>query len=350
MKTFKKKLLNVTMVSGAVVGAVASAAFPVFANNTDGFEDATNAISESSITTEYVVADNTVETEDTNAGYIFKNKAVAVQGVDVYSSADEGAEVVGKLAQNNIADVTGIQGAMTEVVSGNLKGYVKTADLAMGEEAEAIALNNGEVKAVVNSDDVNIYNDVSNSNVVADAKKDDEYKIIATDKNQVVVEINDSVGYVSSDNVSVNYGLSCGKTNEEIAAEEAAKKAAEEAAQAEAEAQAQAEAEAAAEAEEEETATTTTVVAVESSGSGLTKSSGVNYFNGIRETYYSSRVLHHYRTSEWTPDSQGFYRTSEGYYVVASNLYPEGTIITTSKGTSQVLDCGCDGIDFYVNW
>ena len=30
----------------------------------------------------------------------------------------------------------------------------------------------------------------------------------------------------------------------------------------------------------------------------LTKSMGVYYFNGKRETYYSSRVLYHYRTSE----------------------------------------------------
>lgn len=33
-------------------------------------------------------------------------------------------------------------------------------------------------------------------------------------------------------------------------------------------------------------------------GSGLTKSGGVNYFSGRKETYYSSRVLHHYRTNE----------------------------------------------------
>lgn len=86
--------------------------------------------------------------------------------------------------------------------------------------------------------------------------------------------------------------------------------------------------------------------------SGLTKSSGVNYYNGRRETYYSSRVLYHYRTPEWTVDSEGFYRTSEGYYVVAVSDMVQGTVFQGSKGLCQVLDSGCSGntTDYYVNW
>lgn len=89
-----------------------------------------------------------------------------------------------------------------------------------------------------------------------------------------------------------------------------------------------------------------------SNGSGLTKSSGVNYYNGRRETYYSSRVLYHYRTAEWTVDSEGFYRTSEGYYVVAASDMAQGTVFQGSKGLCQVLDSGCSGntTDYYVNW
>ena len=74
--------------------------------------------------------------------------------------------------------------------------------------------------------------------------------------------------------------------------------------------------------------------------------------NGTIETAYSSNVLYHYRTSEWTPDEYGFYRTSDGYYVVASNEYEQGTVIETSRGEAMVLDGGCaEGyIDFYTNW
>ena len=74
--------------------------------------------------------------------------------------------------------------------------------------------------------------------------------------------------------------------------------------------------------------------------------------NGTRETAYSSQVLYHYRTSEWTPDEYGFYRTDEGYYVVASSDYEQGTIIETTRGEAMVLDSGCDSgiVDFYTDW
>lgn len=85
---------------------------------------------------------------------------------------------------------------------------------------------------------------------------------------------------------------------------------------------------------------------------GLTPQSGVNYHDGRTETYYSSNVLYHYRTDEWTVDEEGFYRTDEGYYVVAASDMEEGTTFEGSKGTCIVLDTGCnEGVtDYYVNW
>ena len=79
---------------------------------------------------------------------------------------------------------------------------------------------------------------------------------------------------------------------------------------------------------------------------------GVYEYSGKLETYYSSNVAYHYRTPEWTVDGQGFYRTQEGYYVVAASDYEQGEIIETSMGLAQVLDSGCDvGItDFYTVW
>lgn len=88
------------------------------------------------------------------------------------------------------------------------------------------------------------------------------------------------------------------------------------------------------------------------SGGGLTKSGGVYNFGGRRETWYSSRVLYHYRTPEWWVDGEGFYRTSEGYYVVAASDMAQGTVFQGSKGLCQVLDSGCAAgvTDYYVNW
>lgn len=89
-----------------------------------------------------------------------------------------------------------------------------------------------------------------------------------------------------------------------------------------------------------------------SSSGGLTKSGGVFNYNGRRETYYSSRVLYHYRTPEWLVDGEGFYRTSEGYYVVAASDMSQGTVFQGSKGMCQVLDSGCAAgtTDYYVSW
>ena len=85
---------------------------------------------------------------------------------------------------------------------------------------------------------------------------------------------------------------------------------------------------------------------------GLTKQSGVNYHNGRRETYYSSNVLYHYRTPEWTVDSEGFYRDSNGNYIVAASDMPQGTIFQGSKGNCIVADSGCASgtTDYYTQW
>lgn len=85
---------------------------------------------------------------------------------------------------------------------------------------------------------------------------------------------------------------------------------------------------------------------------GLTPEGGVNYHDGRTETYYSSNVLYHYNTAAWTVDDEGFYRTDEGYYVVAASDMEQGTVFEGSKGECIVLDSGCaEGVtDYYVAW
>lgn len=85
---------------------------------------------------------------------------------------------------------------------------------------------------------------------------------------------------------------------------------------------------------------------------GLNSYVGVVEYDGHVETAYSSNVAYHVDTAQWTPDEQGFYRTDEGYYVVASSDYEHGTIIDTSQGKAMVLDDGCSSgvVDFYTDW
>lgn len=78
---------------------------------------------------------------------------------------------------------------------------------------------------------------------------------------------------------------------------------------------------------------------------------GVIVENGVRYTYYSSKVLHHYRTEEWTAGNDHIYRTKDGYIVVASGAHKIGAIVDTPFGKGMVLDfCETEGtIDIYVN-
>ena len=89
-----------------------------------------------------------------------------------------------------------------------------------------------------------------------------------------------------------------------------------------------------------------------SSSSSSFKSQGVIYQNGIRYTYYSSRVLYHYRTPEWIAGSDGIYRDSNGYIVVASSDHSQGTVVSTPFGAGKVYDSGCASgtIDIYTNF
>lgn len=86
--------------------------------------------------------------------------------------------------------------------------------------------------------------------------------------------------------------------------------------------------------------------------SGLTRECGVNYYNGQRETWYSSNVLYHYRTSEWTVGEDGVYRDADGYVVVARSDMAQGDTIETSLGTGRVYDTGCAAgtTDIYTSW
>lgn len=89
-----------------------------------------------------------------------------------------------------------------------------------------------------------------------------------------------------------------------------------------------------------------------SGNSGNFKSQGVIYQNGIRYTYYSSNVLYHYRTPEWTAGSDGIYRDSAGYIVIASSDHSQDTVVLTPFGAGKVYDSGCASgtIDIYTNF
>lgn len=90
------------------------------------------------------------------------------------------------------------------------------------------------------------------------------------------------------------------------------------------------------------------------SSNPLTKSKGVVYFNGHKETWYSQKVLPGggLKIPGRHVDGRGLVCDGDGYICVASSDYKKGTIVETSLGTGKVYDSGCASgtIDIYTNW
>lgn len=92
----------------------------------------------------------------------------------------------------------------------------------------------------------------------------------------------------------------------------------------------------------------------ESNGNGLTKSGGVNYYNGRKETWYSQRVLPGggLNIPGRHVASDGTIRDADGYIVVAASDLAYGTVVETSLGAGRVYDTGCapGTTDVYTDW
>ncbi|WP_430611234.1 LysM peptidoglycan-binding domain-containing protein [Enterococcus sp. DIV0876] len=92
-----------------------------------------------------------------------------------------------------------------------------------------------------------------------------------------------------------------------------------------------------------------------SSGSGvLNPVDGINYYNGVRESYYSQNVLPGggLNIPGRHVASDGTIRDADGYIVVASDNQAKGSTGQSSLGAYKVYDTGVghSGIDVYTNW
>lgn len=92
------------------------------------------------------------------------------------------------------------------------------------------------------------------------------------------------------------------------------------------------------------------------SSSRLTRSGGVNYYNGNKETYYNLNMSGVISNAQ-SMGIQGNYWIRDdgvkmyGDYVIVAAQMNKGTIISTSLGTGIVLDyCPAGTIDIATNW
>ena len=97
----------------------------------------------------------------------------------VYQDSDAASEVVGKLYPGSYGEVVEKGDQWTKITSGEVTGYVLTADVAFGEEARALAQDIGKQVVKVTVDNLNIRSGPDfYSEVVSSGKKDETYRIV----------------------------------------------------------------------------------------------------------------------------------------------------------------------------
>ena len=237
------------------------------------------AVSSEDVTREATYVSNSVDLvaapkEVIRKESLFEGKAVIASedAIDVFSMEDISSEVVGRLFENNIADVLEQNGSWTKITSGNVTGYVESDELCFGTEAEEVAKLVTEVSAVANSEDAKLYSSYTEDKIVVDALEEGASVVpVAVYGSFVEVKLEDeNTAYVSMEHLEIDYGFEAGMTMEEVAIAEAEAAAAEAARKEAEEAAAQAAAEAAAQKAAEEAARRQRIIENTKSGTDIT--------------------------------------------------------------------------------
>lgn len=157
--------------------------------------------------------------------------------LNVRAAASTESDIVGKMYPGCVGDIVGTEGDWTQIVSGNVSGYVKTEYILSGKAAEPMAEEYGKNVGTVTADVVRVRRAADmNSEAIAMLEKDDQIYVTETLDGWYGVLVNENwYGYISAEYLSVEYKLDTAITiEEEMARITAAKEAEVKAAQAEA--------------------------------------------------------------------------------------------------------------------
>lgn len=149
------------------------------------------------------------------------------ESVNIRGEANEEAEIVGKLYKGAEADILEKGDEWTKISSGSVEeGYVKNEYLAFGDDAEALAKEDGQLIATVNTEALRIRSEANEEAKVLDLAENGE-QLAAVEEEGDWVEIqytSDSNAFVASQFVTVDYVLGKALTIEEEEAIQAEKK------------------------------------------------------------------------------------------------------------------------------
>lgn len=151
-------------------------------------------------------------------GYTNLGMSVISSGnLNIRQEASTDSEVVGILTNHNACELLEDAGDWYKVTSGKVTGYVSKQYLVTGAEAEAIAQQEIKTVATVNTETLNVRAEKSTeAAVLSQVGNSEAFTVNSIADGWVEISVDDSVGYISQDYVTVAQALPTAKTIEQV--------------------------------------------------------------------------------------------------------------------------------------
>ena len=151
-------------------------------------------------------------------GYTNLGMSVISSGnLNIRQEASTDSEVVGILTNHNACELLEDAGDWYQVTSGKVTGYVSKQYLVTGDEAESIAEQEIKTVATVNTETLNVRAEKSTeAAVLSQVGNSEAFTVNSVADGWVEISVDDSVGYISQDYVTLAQALPTAKTIEQV--------------------------------------------------------------------------------------------------------------------------------------
>lgn len=151
-------------------------------------------------------------------GYTNLGMSVISSGnLNIRQEASTDSEVIGILTNHNACELLEDAGEWYKVTSGKVTGYVNKQYLVTGDEAETIAEQEIKTVATVNTETLNVRAEKSTeAAVLSQVGNSEAFTVNSVADGWVEISVDDSVGYISQDYVTLAQALPTAKTIEQV--------------------------------------------------------------------------------------------------------------------------------------
>ena len=151
-------------------------------------------------------------------GYTNLGMSVISSGnLNIRQEASTDSEVIGILTNHNACELLEDAGEWYKVTSGKVTGYVNKQYLVTGDEAETIAEQEIKTVATVNTETLNVRAEKSTeAEVLSQVGNSEAFTVNSVADGWVEISVDDSVGYISQDYVTLAQALPTAKTIEQV--------------------------------------------------------------------------------------------------------------------------------------